>query len=310
MIGDLTSYLGLTKPNFEGSADIRVVNADLDVIDAAVNRNLLVNPGFEVWQRGVGPFATTATYGPDRWQLSTGAGSSQSVSRDASLPDAGSAYCAAVAYTHVTGASVLQQRIEDYPQLRGRTLVFAARVRASVANAVRVGIHDGTGWSYGAYHAGGGGYETLSMALAVPASAASITVGVWYNATGTFYLDNATLHLGVSPVPYAPLPPAEEWARCLRYYEVHGGATGTFPIMQGYNAAGATSAMGIGFAVRKAVTPTLTKNGTWTATNCGQPTASNPTPAGYDFNVTVTALGAFSSYPADATCTIVAEANP
>jgi hypothetical protein len=62
------------------------------------------------------------------------------------------------------------------------------------------------------------------------------------------------------------------------------------------------------YKARKAVTPTLTKAGTWATLNCGQPTAS----AGIDtfsFGVTGTALGTVSVVNGS-NCYFVLEANP
>src|SRR5262252_4977444 len=48
-------------------ANAAVTNAKLGTDTARLN--LVTNGGFEIWQRGNGPFTATGVYGPDRWQL-------------------------------------------------------------------------------------------------------------------------------------------------------------------------------------------------------------------------------------------------
>src|SRR5262245_15906694 len=88
----------------------------------------LINGGVEVWQRGPGPYSVNSSYTADRWQINLGSGSAISVTRDGANQDAGSQYCAAVVYTHAA-ESFLQQPLEAYLQLRGRTLTASMRVR-------------------------------------------------------------------------------------------------------------------------------------------------------------------------------------
>lgn len=257
MEGTLTSFLSLTKPNFQGSADIRVINTDLDTIDAAASRNLLVNPGLEIWQRGAGPFTLNNAYAADRWQIQLGGASTMSVSRDAGNAATGSQYAAAAVYVQ-SATSQLGQKIEDYLQLRGRTITFAADVKASVAGAARLAVYDGATRSYGAYHSGGGSYERLSVTVAVPTNATQVQVELSLGASGTFYLDNATLHLGSAPVAYAPLNPHEDMARCLRYYREAAGLDASEYVLVA-QAFSTTQAVGaLAYPVEMAVAPTVT----------------------------------------------------
>src|SRR6266498_4346074 len=77
--------------------------------------NLLVNGGFEFWQRGIGPF-TTSTYGPDRWANSIVPSDTLSVSPDSSTNvDAGSRLCAKAVFVLNGGAgsTSIYQQIKD-----------------------------------------------------------------------------------------------------------------------------------------------------------------------------------------------------
>src|SRR5262245_1274695 len=123
--------------------------------------SLLTNGGMEQWSRGPGGFSANGAYGPDRWQISLGPASTMTVARDTANVDVGSLYCAAVTYTHAA-LSQLAQNIEFYPQLLGRMVTLAVRVKTATAGAVRVAVYDTVNATrYGAYHGGGGVYQTL-----------------------------------------------------------------------------------------------------------------------------------------------------
>jgi hypothetical protein len=91
--------------------------------------------------------------------------------------------------------------------------------------------------------------------------------GVWFDASCTAYLDNAMLVVGSQYADYAPMHPADELARCLRYYEVQlAGANAYIASGQSYQATGAVFPLPF---LRKAVQPTVTYTAatTFAATN-------------------------------------------
>jgi len=196
-------------------ANAAVTNAKLGTDTARLN--LLTNGGFEMWQRGNGPF-TGNNFSADRWLTSLGGTSTLSVSRDTTNVDTSSLAAAALTYTH-NASTDYSQKIEDYSQLRGRTVSLSVRVRTSTVNAVRLAIYDGS-YHYGNYHSGGGAYETLNVTWAIPTGAAAILAAVVkLDASCTAYIDNAMLVVGSVAADYAPLHPADDLARCLRYYQ-------------------------------------------------------------------------------------------
>jgi hypothetical protein len=274
--------------------------------------NLLTNPGFEVWQRGAGPF-TTQVYTADRWVAATAGAVTHSISRDGVNVDAGSLYAAAVDYTHVGGGALaLNQAIEDDGQLRGRTITFAVRVRSSVAGTVKVRLtYDATNTD-SAYNVGTG-WERLSVTVAIPASAASVSVQVRFDfASCTAYLDNATLVVGSAAADYVPLHPADDLARCERYYELHGGGTNAV-FFSFFSAAVATYYLTVPLRAEKPVTPTVTLNGTWTSlANTSAPSISSPTVRSFLLVATANAAtGARYGVNTDsADDTVTVEANP
>jgi hypothetical protein len=291
-------------------ANASVSNAKLGA-DVA-RANLLTNGGFEIWQRGNGPFVTSGVYAADRWIMGLSGTDALSTSRDTTHQDVGSAACAACVFTNANGGNTYfgqQIQLSDFPQLIGRTVSFSIRVSTTVGSAVRAGINNGTGFTYSSYHPGGGTYQTLSVPNVVMGSSGLMYFMVFFStASCTAYVDNACLVIGSQPADYVPLHPADDLARCLRYYEILGEGLNEFLVV-GYGGAGLADYRFYGFKARKAASPTVTKAGTWNVTNCAQPSASGGV-SGATVNTTVTALGAFNYNNNAAGAYITAESNP
>jgi hypothetical protein len=275
--------------------------------------NLLTNGGFEIWQRGTGAFTAYLAYGPDRWILQPNSPDTMSVSRNTANVDTGSAACAAVTFTHSTGSgSLFRQRIEDVANLKTRTLTFSMRVSCATANAVRIGIADNVNpYVYSAYHPGDGTYHTLSVTLTVAATATTLDVFGDFEASCTAYIDNAMLVVGSQPADYVPMHPADDLARCLRYYEMVGAPADATLWFEAYaSTANQNFSWPIGFKAQKAVTPTATIVGTWGLNNC---TMTLPVGAGVSTSavrLTSSAAGQMNARNTGAGATLTFEANP
>ena len=131
-------------------------------------------------------------------------------------------------------------------------------MKTTTANAVRLGIFNGSAYTYGAYHTGGGAYQTLTVTATVTAGAANVFAAISFMASCTAYIDNATLVVGNQPADYAPLHPADDLARCLRYYERFSAATGTLPLAVGQAYSGTNALIVVPMKVIKPVNPTIT----------------------------------------------------
>src|SRR5215469_4504027 len=250
------------------AAGAQIPNANLgpDVARA----NLLTNGGFEIWQRGNGPFTGGSVYTADRWITYVASGDTFSITRDTTHGDNGAGVCMAVTYTRSTGGSQIQQVIEDVVQNRSRTFTFSVRVFQTVANSVRIGIYDSVnGFRYSPVGTTANAYQTLTLTAPIGATATNITLVVDFQASCTAYLDNAMLVVGTQPANYVPLHPADDLARCLRYFETIGDDGDV--ILGGLTPASPTSPTAfatVSFKARKAVTPTITfVGGAWTAVN-------------------------------------------
>lgn len=249
-------------------------NADLKADTARLN--LLTNGGFEIWQRGNGPYTPAGTMTADRWQGNP-SGTTMTVTRETTIVDVGSLVSAKFDITGSVGTQPqpFGQTNKDIA-LRGRTLSFSIRVRAPSVGSIRTAcVWDGTGgsvWTYGANNVSSGVWETLTQTFTVPADATFVWVNVSPLVVGTFYIDNAMLVTGPVAADYAPLHPADDLNRCLRYFELLPTVAGSMYFEGSIAAAGNNLQHCLTLSARKAVTPTYTKVGTWYTANCGQPT--------------------------------------
>src|SRR5262245_8471284 len=260
--GGSTFYGGMTLDGVDVGAAL-----------ATAQDTLLVNGGLEIWQRGVGAFTTSGTYGPDRWLLNIGAGSTLSLTRDNANQDTGSQFCASCVYTHAVESYLQQLMVEEVVGLRGRTLTFSARVRTATAGAARLAIYDsGTGaYTYGAYHTGSGAYQTLAVTLTVSATATNLRPSLALGASCTAFLDSATLVVGNPAPAFVPLSPTDDWLRCWRYYQVWGGINALQYIVGGQCYSTTRAQFALALQVPMAGAPTVTVSaagdfGVWSAT--------------------------------------------
>ena len=273
--------------------------------------NLLTNGGFEIWQRGNGAFTANGAYSADRWYPEAG---TLSVSRDTTNMDNGSGACAAV-ISSGSGGAFSQQVGAGSDGLRlglgGRTVSWSVRVRTSTANAVRLRLDGNVTGTPSAYHSGNGAYQTLTVTETVPVGVTALSARVLLDATCTAYIDNAMLVVGSQPADYAPLHPADDLARCLRYYEMLGGDTGLYLFVSGYQPGpGGINYTPYGYKAHKAVSPTVTKNGTWTVSNAGQPAVQGFNQDGLVLNIGTVAAGAGYAFANAVGQNVTVESNP
>jgi hypothetical protein len=199
-------------------------------------KNLLANGGFEIWQRGTGPF-TGQIFSADEWKAEIQAGATFSVSKETTNHLSGEA-CATIDFTSGGGNSAwLAQCPENYKSLSGKYLTFSVWVKTSVADCVRVWLTDQTSGggdsASGSIHTGGGDWERLTVTKLirddlVPQGGAwphgfGLQVYIVFDnadASGVL-IDNAMLVEGYYPegVPFVPLSRSEEFSRIQRFYQ-------------------------------------------------------------------------------------------
>lgn len=308
--------LGATSVGTAAIANGAVTNAKLASDVARANQ--LVNGGFEIWQRGNGPFTANNSYSADRWYQGLSGTDTLSVIPTSANVDGASRFALQATFVKGSGTNTaIQQYVEDFYQLKGRTVSISIRVWCDTASGVRLWCYQGAAGArvYGTVHTGGSTWQTLTLTTAVDAAAsAQPQFGIEFNASCIARLDNAMLVVGSVAADYAPLTPADELARCLRYYETTAtGTGGGNPSLTAYGSAGMLWRSPIAFAAKKCVTPTMTIGAAaaWLATNCSAaPIIAGQSVDAATIGTTVTALGVFTFTPATGAATVVAEANP
>lgn len=182
--------------------------------------NILVNGGFENWQRGNGPF--TSGYTADRWGLTLSA-STITISRAAAQDTgSGSQYQATGTYTHVAaGFAIIFQNVENFAEYRGRTVRFFARVLTSINGAAFIRISDSSG-ATDSSATGNNVLTTLNVSRTIASNATLLQLAIIINTgTNNFIIDNCYATIGpVAPTSFQARAKAEEDLRCARYYQV------------------------------------------------------------------------------------------
>lgn len=281
--------------------------------------NPIVNPGFEIWQRGTSFTVdnTDTNRTADNWVGKEGnAANTFVVERDAVTIDGNSQYSAKCTFTYSTGvAATLWSRVEDYQQYQDKTVTFAIRVNASAAGKVRVTIFDGNLSTNGSTNVTSGAWETISVTHTLGAAGSSqLDCIVTFEASSsTVYLDNATLGISSVPLPYVPKPRGIELLECYRHYEILGSVAGGFPHIDKYGLSAGVSVQQVGFTTEKSGVPTITTAGTWVVSNCApansRPITTGPTKFGFAIYVVPTATDRILCYPDSADDVITAEHN-
>lgn len=125
------------------------------------------------------------------------------------------------------------------------------------------------------------------------ATASQVDWGGTLNAT--FYLTGVKLEVGNTATAFVPDDYATALAKCRRYYQIIGGAVNAFAY-KWYQTTNNYIQQTLTLAAAMRAIPTLTKNGTWNTTNCGQPTFSSAHPGTIWFQSQTTSTGASGLY--------------
>lgn len=312
--------------------------------DAA--RNRLLNAAFAINQRNASSAGDDA-YGFDRWYVLTQTGS-VSLSA-LSHPEAGRATGVRLTQPDVTAKRIgLAQIVEsaNIADLRTLAVAMAARVRCSASQAIRMAILEWTGtadavtsdavqdWTSSTYTPSNffiAGVNVIACGASTPAastwtdltplagsfgaSANNAIVMIWTEGvlaqSATLDIDQVQLEAD-SCTAFVTRPIGAELALCQRYFYRWGhenADAGTGFRMFGYGKASVFEGQTIRHPVTMRTVPALTKAGTWSVTNCGQPGVSDPSTQSCSIFVQVTADGSFDFYPSGANDYIQADAE-
>ncbi len=228
-------------------------------------RNFIDNGDFDIWQRAASflnpPHATKIV---DRWGISRSGTSvinisSSSTTRFGTTGFGQSCYMECTSVTPVAMAQIAQS-VEDWKPFIGKTVSASVWVKVNLSGFI-IRLDDIAGSTADSTaHTGDNTWQKLTVSLPITTGASGVYVRIGFpqgfSATFACFIDEVMLNVGDEPVDFVTTPPAEDWERCLRYYEIgrfqqshRGRDVGT-----GAKSGGGTTNL----RVVKASTPTVT----------------------------------------------------
>ena len=295
------------------------------------NRNLIINGGFDVWQRGTARRYVHNTYTADRWAEGQhqGGGYEKVTVTDTTVPlesamrVSSSSTTEAASGTRMALATMLEN--VDSERYAGKTVTLSFWVRfsaSSLAGATggwdsqlsEYDSVDPTLQSTGATRTNtvnipNGSYPTTwtKYKQTVTCGAGMKNLGARFlsnsqvNTTNNsdFWYDITGVQLEAGPVatPFEHRSYGQELALCQRYYYVFGGEGGA-PNIQGYGKGGDNT---FGFTYPSGsmrASPSGATSGTWQKSNCGDPALVHQSSRQFSVRVSVSSQGNYEFYPA------------
>jgi len=280
--------------------------AEVRTAIGAGRKNLIINGGFDVSQRGDYSSVTNVVDGAytlDRWYIDINAIS-------ATFQQLTTAYKGGVVNTlkttatsSATGALQLIQQVEDYSKLAGREVTISAKVKSN-NSFTRIQTYDGVGFSdtSSSRHTGGGDWEDLVLTTTISPSATSLQIRITGYSDGVYpltsgdYIEIAQvqLELGSVATDFEHRSYGEELALCKRYYE----KSAHFSSFIGSGNIGGRQTPCY-FEVEKRTTPTVTLSNN-TADSGGVTTASDIDSGGFQAKALTSGRWYGWNYTADA----------
>lgn len=262
---------------------------------------------------------------------------SELVSGDTLYNSGGARYCTTVALTSVLAATnyvLLSQLIEDVRRLAGQTVTLSFWAKGAAGTpliGMSIDQNFGAGGSPSAAVNGTGQSQLLSTTwtkytktFTIPSISGKVIgtsenssftqLNFWLNAGTNFNARSGTsgqssktvsiaqvqLEISATATAFEMLPSGADLSLCKRYYQRIGAGSLGYQF-QGYQDAGSEAGESIFLGAAMRAAPTATKAGTWTVTNCGQPSFGTVTDSIVQIKATATALGPVSFSTADST---------
>ena len=177
-------------------------------------RNWLVNGGFDLWQRGVGPASSHGAYLADRWIDYFGG--SGSVTRSTDVPSTEFAYSAEVSVAG-SGAVGLLQNIEEFQRLRGIPCSISTWLRGPAGGTAQLLINDGVSGS-GLTITTNGSWQYTNAPVTPAAAASQVQMQLWGYSAGYYRFTGAQFERGTIATPFDRRPFAVELALAQRFF--------------------------------------------------------------------------------------------
>ena len=244
----------------------------------AGRKNLIINGGFDVWQRGTSFTPTGADYMADRWFMGGGDYACTVTKQASTLPDGSEVNTMLISYT-ATGTNAVDpyQGIEDYKVLSGKTIAISCWVRTNISG---LKFRQYSTANFGSDAVPDGQWNKLVTTVTLGAVTSTnkvanssffglVSGGAIVTKSGDYLeMTQFQLELGSVATPFEHRSYGEELALCQRYYETsfaHGvtpsnGPNSTSLVsdwMTGIASNRSNASATIFFKVRKRVAPML-----------------------------------------------------
>jgi hypothetical protein len=243
-------------------------------------KNLIINGGFDIWQRGTSfTELSTYLYAADRWKYAGTITATCTKSLLNGIPTL------TLTSNNNAGDAVIQlmQILEEstYKKLQGKSVTLSAYIKSNIPSAcVYINVDGGTSY-FSLAHGGDESWKRLYVTVNLPSTIASSLncyLGSYRGETNTLsngdYVEvsNVQLEAGEYATDFEYRPIAEELALCQRYYEknypqsIAPGTSGVFDgIALGIAVANNSVVLSCPFKVSKRISPTIviySRNGT------------------------------------------------
>jgi hypothetical protein len=247
--------------DFQGSASALTTGTlPVDRVPYVGRRNLIINGGFDVWQRGTGPFVGTSIYGADRWtniadsSISTSQGVFPVGQTDVPNNPKYYASCSVTTNSSADEYKVYGQRLEGVSLCSGNTVTVSFYAKADGNKDITLEFYQQFGGG-GTPSANVGGIGVTKFSLTTNWQKFTATVDIpsldgktigtdgnnslicqfWMSAgsnlasrtdslpnqSGVFDFAQVQLELGSVATPFEHRSYGEELALCQRYFQAY-----------------------------------------------------------------------------------------
>ena len=189
----------------------------------AGRKNLIINGAMQVSQRGDIDSSSAAahlTYQIDRWRTVNNVAATIQRKVEQTLPTGERVNTLNITMS-ATGYAALQQRVEDYIYLRGKTVILSMWVKSNVRAGMS--IYDGLSQPFAVPHSGNGEWEYITVAHSCPTNISDMRAELWttYPVSADAYIEiaNVQLEVGSIATDFEHRSYGEELALCQRYYQ-------------------------------------------------------------------------------------------
>ena len=254
----------LNKPSgIAGNAMLRAETPQeqFNLIGAG-RKNLIINGGFDVWQRGTSFTPTGADYMADRWFMGGGDYACTATKQAATLPDGSEVNTMRISYT-ASGTNYidLYQGIENFKALSGKTVTLSCWIKTNIPS---LSYRQYSTQQFGSVAVADGQWHKLVSTVQLGAITGvnrganspffgPTSGGTIVTKSGDYFeITQFQLELGSVATPFEHRSYGEELALCQRYYQTINTN------VQGYPGAGGFFQTNIQFPTQMRSTPSTT----------------------------------------------------